>query len=630
MPYIKVINGVMQEFNAAGVNTGKVSGIGLNSHAYLERRQWSATAPLTPDVENPDYSTDLPYLAANGFKYIQVMVAPFNGRVAKGTGHQVWDHVVGNPTFATDNTLLALNINPEYWEAVQALLDCALANGIGIIACPFWNPYAVPELVGEAGATGATPPEHDAAARAALLNPQSKTRRYMRAFAKAFAQRYSNHAGIAAWMAAQELKGVTEIDLNAAREIIQETAQLLRDNDALARMISSGNAGIPAYIPHKGTLEQYIAETLPLMNPDPVDCICENLFLNNEYVSSALDGSADLPADFISSSLAYLQVMQRAAHALGKPYYLGSFCLSEEQEKALQDTERQDNLHALLSAIRRTGVQLACYWAWNAGATMDSKGMNLVQTPTFSNKRKAVWDALRGEDAMRPAPPKPCFGVTKTLQFQPGLMLTVPSSVRYESGDFSLSYCIRQQAISSIKDLELAFIKRQSNMKGWALLQKFTTGESGINTFLHLWDNDGFGGLGANSNGHGAKVDIANRWLRCTYTAKHDGRISLYVDDFLMYQSLQNMAPPFLNATGTPLLIGRPVHALEQGTPSWQLSDVILYDRVLTPKEVYDYGQYGIVNRPVGRWKLDGNLEDSSGFGNHATSPGQLVYVNVG
>jgi len=51
---------------------------------------------------------------------------------------------------------------------------------------------------------------------------------------------------------------------------------------------------------------------------------------------------------------------------------------------------------------------------------------------------------------------------------------------------------------------------------------------------------------------------------------------------------------------------------------------------VLTPKEVYDYGQYGIVDRPVGRWKLDGDLEDSSGFGNHASTPGGLTYVNVG
>ncbi|NHQ92682.1 LamG domain-containing protein [Janthinobacterium lividum] len=622
MPYIKVINGVMQEFNAAGVNTGKVSGIGLNSHAYLERRNWSSAPQFSPSDENPDYTTDLPYLAANGFKYIQVMVAPFSGKL----GYLNWGAIVGQPKFAPDNTLTDVNIQESYWLAITALLDCALANGIGIIACPFWNPYAVPQLVGEAGAAGATKDEQAAAARVALSNPQSKTRRYMRAFAQAFAQHYSNHAGIAAWMAAQELMGVTGISLTATREIIQETAQLLRTNDGLARMISSGNAGIAHTSPRQGSLQQYIAETLPLMNPDPVDCICENLFLGNEYVSSALSASVDLPADFVSSSLAYLQVMQRAADALGKPYYIGSFGVARGEEVILQDAVRQDNLHAMLNAIRRTGVQLASFWCWNTAGDMEVKGWNLLHTPEAKSEREPVWNALRGDDAICPAPPTPCFGVTKTLQFQPGLMLTVPSSVRYESADFSLSYCIRQQAVTSTKDVDQAFIKRQSNSKGWALLQKFITTQNSLSTYLQSWSGNG---VGTNNNGHGAKVDITNRWLRCTYTVKHDGSISLYVDDFLMYQG-NKMPQPFVNATGTPLLIGRPVHTLEQGTPAWQLSDVILYDRVLTPKEVYDYGQYGIVTRPVGRWKLDGNLEDSSGFGNHATSPGQLVYVNVG
>ncbi|WP_035821547.1 LamG-like jellyroll fold domain-containing protein [Janthinobacterium sp. RA13] len=616
MPYIKVINGVMQEFNAAGVNTGKVSGIGLNAHAYLEHRQWSVNAPLAPDPKTPDYSTDLPYLAANGFKYLQVMLAPFKGK----DGYWNWGEVVGEPKFATDNTLTDVNIKDSYWLAITALLDCALANGIGIIACPFWNPYAVPQLVGEAGPAGATKDEQAAVARVALVNPQSKTRRYMRAFAQAFAQHYSNHAGIAAWMAAQELMGVTGISLTATREIIQETAQLLRDNDGLARMISSGNAGIAHTSPRQGSLQQYVTETLPFVNPDPVDCLCENLFPGNEYVSSALGSSADLPADFVSSSLAYLQVMQRAAHALGKPYYLGSFCLSQKQELALQDTERQDNLHALLSAIRRTGVQLACYWDWNGGKPMEVDGLNLVETPAYSNGRKAVWDALRGEDAMRPAPPTPCFGVKKTLQFQPGLMLTVPSSVRYESADFSLSYCIRQQAFSTMVGRGGAFVARQANLKGWTLLTQ------DIQTFLFLLNS---AGAGFNNNGHGVNVDSANRWFRCTYTVKHDGSISLYVDDFLMSQG-SKMVTPFVQAIGAPLVIGRTVDALEQGAPAWQLSDVILYDRVLTPKEVYDYGQYGIVHRPVGRWKLDGDLEDSSGFGNHASTPGGLTYVNVG
>ena len=381
------------------------------------------------------------------------------------------------------------------------------------------------------------------------------------------------------------------------------------------------NVGIAHTSPRQGSLQQYITETLPLMNPDPVDCICENLFLGNEYVSSALDDNTDLPADFVSSSLAYLQVMQRAAKALGKPYYIGSFGLSKKQELALQDTERQDNLHALLSAIRRTGVQLACYWAWNAGTTMEKEGLNLVEaeTPLKTNYRTPVWNALRGEDAIRPAPPTPCFSVKKTLQFQPGLLLTVPSSVRYESADFSLSYCIRQQAFSTMVGRGGAFVARQANLKGWTLLTQ------DIQTFLFLRNS---AGAGFNNNGHGVNVDSANRWFRCTYTVKHDGSISLYVDDFLMSQG-SKMATPFVQAIGAPLVIGRTVDALEQGAPAWQLSDVILYDRVLTPKEVYDYGQYGIVHRPVGRWKLDGSLEDSSGFGNHATTPGQLVYADV-
>ena len=610
MPYIKVINGVMQEFNAAGVNTGKVSGIGLNSHAYLERRAWSSGATAATNDGNPDYPADLPYLAANGVKYIQVMVAPFNGRVANGTGHQVWDYVVGMPEFASDNTVVTLNINETYWAAVQALLDCALANGIGIIACPFWNPAAVPELVGEGTNVVAE-----------LSNAHSKTRNYMRAFARAFALRYASHAGIAGWMAAQELQIIKNLGVHTVNAVIQETAQTLRDNDALDRMISSGNVGIAHTSPRQGSLQQYITETLPLMNPDPVDCICENLFLGNEYVSSALDDNTDLPADFVSSSLAYLQVMQRAAKALGKPYYIGSFGLSKKQELALQDTERQDNLHALLSAIRRTGVQLACYWAWNAGTTMEKGGLNLVEaeTPLKTNYRTPVWNALRGEDAIRPAPPAPCFSVKKTLQFQPGLLLTVPSSVRYESADFSLSYCIRQQAFSTMVGRGGAFVARQANLKGWTLLTQ------DIQTFLFLRNS---AGAGFNNNGHGVNVDSANRWFRCTYTVKHDGSISLYVDDFLMSQG-SKMVTPFVQAIGAPLVIGRTVDALEQGAPAWQLSDVILYDRVLTPKEVYDYGQYGIVHRPVGRWKLDGSLEDSSGFGNHATTPGQLVYADV-
>ena len=172
MPYIKVINGVMQEFNSSGVNTGPVASIGLNSYSYLERKQWAATGAGTTDATNPDYTTDFPYLAGQGIKYIQVMMAPFNG-----TGTLSWNTVVGTPTFNADNTVANLNINAAYWSAVTALLDNALANGIGIIACFLWNIQAIPALVGETNEE--------------LKLGTSKTRNYIRAFAAAFAAQYA-------------------------------------------------------------------------------------------------------------------------------------------------------------------------------------------------------------------------------------------------------------------------------------------------------------------------------------------------------------------------------------------------------------------------------------------------------
>ncbi|MGK5028113.1 hypothetical protein [Janthinobacterium sp. MDT1-19] len=122
--------------------------------------------------------------------------------------------------------------------------------------------------------------------------------------------------------------------------------------------------------------------------------------------------------------------MQRAAKALGKPYYIGSFGVARSQELALQDAVRQDNLHAMLSAIRRAGVQLASFWCWNTAGDMEKQGWNLLQAPARNNQREAVWNALRGDDGNRPPPPKPCFGVMKTLLSPTaGSAAPIPSSM---------------------------------------------------------------------------------------------------------------------------------------------------------------------------------------------------------
>jgi len=81
------------------------------------------------------------------------------------------------------------------------------------------------------------------------------------------------------------------------------------------------------------------------------------------------------------------------------------------------------------------------------------------------------------------------------------------------------------------------------------------------------------------------------------------------------------MSSIFLNNVAkTPIIVGRVADNDAQiagATASWQLSDLILYDRVLTPLEVFEYGVYRKVVGAVGRWTLNGDLTDGSGNANH-------------
>ena len=327
MPYIRVIDGVMQEFDETGMNVGPVATIALNSYSYLERRNWNKTTKGGTGPNNPDYTDDLPFLHAQGYKYVQVMMAPFSGVIKEGAYFN-WAAVVGEPKFNSDNSVSAPGFLDSYWDAVKALLDCAVANKIGVIACPFWRVNAICEMVGESFT--------------ALTDVNSKTRNYMRVFAAAFVAKFGRHAGVAAWMANQEILNVAidkvpVLNYDTASAILKETATIMRANDPLGRMISSGNAAIVHRYPKTESLDWYTSVVIPKMNPDPIDCICENLFFGNEYVSSALAANANTPAGFVTSSLAYLKCMQAVAVALNKPYFVGSFGVSTVQEKEYND-----------------------------------------------------------------------------------------------------------------------------------------------------------------------------------------------------------------------------------------------------------------------------------------------------
>ncbi|RFP17597.1 hypothetical protein D0T25_12615 [Duganella sp. BJB488] len=628
MAYIRVQDGVMQEYNTDGLNTGPVATIGLNAYNYLERRHWSDTGTGDTGPSNPDYPEDFDFLQSKGVKYLQVMITPFAAKNAFG-----WDHVIGVPDFNADNSVKDLKIYDSYWRAVKVFLDAAKAHNIGIIACPFWNILAIPELVGED--------------KSALLTSSSKSRNYLRAFAAAFTAKYKDHTGIAAWMAGQEITLNTGLDYTTAPAVLKEIAEAIRGQDTLQRMISSGNAALAHYDPRKYTIDEHL-EIVRAMNPSPIDTICENLFPNSEYFSSCVAPVAGQPtalrADFISCSLPYLKMMQKLAHDLGKPYYVGSFGLRYTEEKALQD-DTQHNLSTLLQNFYRTGVQLACHWVWNSGGVAEVAPWKVLVTKQGgdTNVRADVFEAITSVlDRSRMPPPDSLIErkLNTTFFKQCAKFSSAPTKACFftikpaaplcPSSTFSISYTINQDAASVAN--AGAFIRRSAgnanvDASGWVIYKNGlpdTTLPQNINTYMQLFAGTKIG----NDSGHKGRTDVADTWTRITFTVDASSRIALYVNDFLM--AYAQAMEPWTNVDALAAIqVGRNYWAAAGVNLNWKFSDIILYDRVLTPQEVFDYGVSNQVVNAVGRWKLDGDFKDaiSNNHGTYDSNGNQIAWT---
>lgn len=596
MPYIRSIEGALYEFDNDDNRLGRLQALALNSYSYLQRRLWSATGTgITNPVTNPDYTDDFPFLAAHGFRYIQIMAAPF--------GAVEWKTYVGEPDLSHVN----LGIKASYFAAVNAILEEAKAYGLGLLLCPFWNPMMVPSLFDEA--------------QTAILDANSKTRQYIRAFAARFAQEFAGHDGVAGWTVTEEILNALAFHgtprlFAQAGQVVKEMAQAVRSKDATRRrIIMAANNGIlrPESAGDKITLDDYVATILPVINPDPVDTISETLFVGNQFLSSTT------PPDYTTQSLAYLRVMQAAASRLGKPYVVSSFGVSIPQESNLGDTS-QRNLLTFIANMAQAGVQLAVHWVWNAGApediSEDLEDFNVLVTGNAPSTfvRPDVFGALKqGQTLMRvwPAQPlirepiRPRFGSVAHFRVTAlqGSLFTVTNNA-VNTAEFSISYTMRQTSRSSLANQRFLGKRPVSGgaTTGWVVAI------DGGKSYFQLWNGTGVdGSLSTRMSDNDAPLDELGEWVRVTWTASATGVTCLYVNDFLW---ARHPGTGVYSAGTDPFVVGRLAGAAGE-TVEWDLSDVILYDRQLTPREVFEYGQYGTVINPLGRWTLDGNLLDS-------------------
>jgi hypothetical protein len=637
MAFIQVKDGVMYEYAAKdAAPLGRVSSVGLQAYSYLERRWWWLTdaGGDTNRNSSPDYEDDFVFLNKHGFKYVTVMVAPWYG---DNQGSLPWGAVVGTPEFEVvqgKQTIKKLGIRPEYFPMLGAMLKKAAQYGLSVIFCPFWDVRAIPQMVEESVTD-------------MITLSDSKSRLYMSAFLTALVTQFKHDTSVAGWMITEELMNLEELrptndpatfNYDAAGELLAEWASSVRGADSeLKRVLFACNNGM-IHGAHKTMSLQYWAEVvIPKMNPFPIDTVSETLFFTNEYVSPGGDGkqAADkyTPPDYISQSLGYLKLMQSTSLAQGKAYCVTSFGESTFQEAALGDTELK-NLTAFMNNMARAGVQLSFYWVWNGGWTMKMEGWETLVTDDESiayrlNAFRALKGALQVAHSKPNADPPISFTSTKP-KFAKCLLIdrtggkastvTINPPALILGKAFTLSYTI-QHAVAPTGSFMLMQKSKRPNLpdNGWTLITEGAVSGPGGPSYLTVAP----AGYAPTSNaGHGEASDPVGKWARITYTASANGVIRLYINDFLAMAG-GKLIDEHYDDDGSTFMIG---FGTGVSAGKFYLSDLILYDRVLSAHEIFEYGEYGIVRQPVARWTFDGNADNAlpggpGGTVNSATFP---------
>ncbi len=617
MPYIKVINGVMQEFNNSGVNTGPVNTCGFNAYSYMEDMYWSSNS-YTGTAYNPTYSVDFPFLAANGIKYLKCMFIPY-----ANSGVYDFATVVGQATFNADNSVAALNINSSYITQVQGLFTAAATNGLGIFA-----------IVSNIGLNSSITAMCGETYPLCYSNYYSKTRNYIRSFVAWFVTQFQSNLSIAAWSCFVEANNTVKDNVLLA-SLVKDVATAIRTNDPLSRMIAGGHAGEPGGYGIQNSFDSYLNNVVAAINPSPVDCVELHVYSTNAFTGNP-SGLNSYIGTYTNDFEPFVAQIQAFCKKIGKPFFAGEWGIGVNNAATLGDSTNQ-NVSSALALFQKYGVQLSMIWDWNAYPTM-SPNWNIITGQGYS-EQAGVFNLIVSQNTLQVGAPAtnliPAYkNATKfvppfaqALDFWPlasGNALTngftAAGSSGFSAGAVSVVFSIFTKGFSNL--LDTSIINARASNTGWAIVDYLHAATSYI-----LWLDSGTG-FGTDTSTGIYPNNTTGRWYRLAFTFANGSAPIVYTNGF--QQQAGNVYSGFVNAQN-PIQFGS-ISSWPTPTP-YILSDVQVFNRALTPLEVYnDYlGNYA--SSPIGRWTLNGNLLDSSGYGNNgyvATGQTMPSFVNTG
>lgn len=292
-----------------------------------------------------------------GFAYLKERNIPFVRFSLNGYWPKNWDLYLNNPK--------------KFFQNLDAFIEAAEENGIGLIPSFFWHTPTLPDLVGESVNQWG--------------NVKSKTHGLMRKFIREVVVRYRDSPAILGWEQGNEVNLLVDLPgdndnlppivpslgtpstrskkdkLYTADLIVMMTAfaKEVRKYDG-SRIVITGNAisrSSAWNLLHnkqwtRDTRAQYI-EILGVQNPDPIDVLCLHA-----YPAAPTDGY------FIESTVDFdglIKASMDASNALGKPLFLGEWGAQEAEYGTLTRTKFME----ILNAIENNHVPLSAMWVFD-------------------------------------------------------------------------------------------------------------------------------------------------------------------------------------------------------------------------------------------------------------------------
>jgi hypothetical protein len=326
-------------------------------------------------------------------------------------------------------------------------------------------------------------------------------------------------------------------------------------------------------------------------------------------------------SDLTNNALPYLQAMQKVCNSLGKPYFVGEFGLSVEDMNSMGDTT-YSNLTNFVKYLNQTGVQLSLLWVWNAKPTMqpstNGSTTNVItgqgydyQLPLFNMiVTQNLTQSLANDTTVKAVPAGKRFPpFTTVADFSANNAttngFTIPNISSYNSTSFSVSFWIYYTGWSG-KSFQRFLDMENGTNTGWTVQDSPKIAKS----YMQLYN--GTTTL-LDTNSVFSPTQVLGRWLQVTYTFNQGDRIITYIDG-IQFDKTSGSTSLYSPST-TSLKVGR--WGTQSGFSNFKLSDLILYNRALSPIEVADYFNKGVCTNPAGRWNLNGDFTDSSGNANN-------------